>query len=342
ICGAVHAAHLHGIVLRGLKPETIYISNDQSGKEIVKVGGYGLAKVDELFLQAADNKSLTGPLGVFGSPQYTSPEQWLNRQPHQLDARSDVYALGAILFEMLTGSPPFTKQFVTQHISAPVPDLTEWRSDLDEAVAEVVSRALAKEPADRQTSALLLAEELEAVSGARGGLFSRLTGVLPVAPIVVPKPSGIVDGSLPSVLPREKAFGHGAFNPVVVALMAEAFLSRLSSGMIKTAVPLYALLVFGMKITSVMGLVLVQNVVPLLLRPVFGTLADKYGKKKVFLVSLSIRTLVSVLYAVATLPLLFVISLIRGIADSAKGPSASAMIADNTDEHHIARAYSWY
>lgn len=340
ICGAVHAAHLHGIVLRGLKPETIYIEHDQYGKEIVKVGGYGLAKVDELFLRAADAKSLTGPLGVYGSPQYTSPEQWMNRP---LDARSDVYALGAILFELLTGTPPFTDRFITQHLSAPVPDLAEFgRSDLDEAVAEVVSRALAKEPADRQASALLLAEELEAAAGARRGLFSRLTGVLPVAPIIVPKPVGVGDASLPSVLPREKAFGHGAFNAVVIALMAEAFLSRLSSGMIKTAVPLYALLVFGMEITSVMGLVLIQNIVPLLLRPVFGTLADKYGKKKVFMISLTIRTLVSVLYATATLPLLFVISLIRGIADSAKGPSASAMIADNTDEQHIAQAYSWY
>jgi len=80
----------------------------------------------------------------------------------------------------------------------------------------------------------------------------------------------------------------------------------------------------------------------LLLRPIFGSLADKYGKKNVFIVSLAIRTVVSLLYAVATLPLLFVISAIRGIADSAKGPSASAMIADHTDEKSIAQAYSWY
>src|SRR5262249_12590100 len=66
------------------------------------------------------------------------------------------------------------------------------------------------------------------------------------------------------------------------------------------------------------------------------------GKKKIFLISLSIRTLVSLLYAVATMPLLFVVSVVRGIADSAKGPSASAMIADHTDEKNIAQAYSWY
>jgi serine/threonine-protein kinase len=351
ICGAVHAAHIYGIVLRGLKPETIYIvegqsGHDQHGHETIKVGGYGLAKIDDSAVptgtQPEANQPLTGPLGILGSPQYTSPEQWMNRP---LDARSDVYALGAILFELLTGSPPFTEQFITSHLSAPIPDLAEsGRSDLDESVAEVVSRALAKKPEDRQTSALLLAEELQAAAGARAGIVARLTGLLPAEPIVVPERSITSSGeiSLPTVLPRKKVVGHGAFNPVVIALMVEAFLSRLSSGMIKTAVPLYALLVFGMEISSVMVLVLVQNIVPLLLRPVFGSLADKYGKKKVFMVSLTIRTVVSVLYAVATLPLLFVISFIRGVADSAKGPSASAMIADNTDESHIAQAYSWY
>ena len=60
------------------------------------------------------------------------------------------------------------------------------------------------------------------------------------------------------------------------------------------------------------------------------------------MISLTIRTAVSLLYALANLPLLFAISIIRGIADSAKGPSASAMIADATDERHIAKAYSWY
>src|SRR5262249_14633720 len=228
-------------------------------------------------------------------------------------------------------------------------DITEFgRSDLDEDVAAVVNRALAKEPEKRQQSALQLAEELQAVSGARGGVISKLvskaTGLLPVAPVIVaPKteePSG--EAAMPSVVPEVKEKGRGAFNPVVLALMAEAFLSRISSGLIKTAVPLYALLVFGMDITSVMALVLVQNIVPLLLRPVFGSLADKYGKKNVFLISLTIRTAVSLLYAVATLPLLFVVSVVRGIADSAKGPSASAMIADHTDEKNLAQAYSWY
>ncbi|MEK7829481.1 MAG: FHA domain-containing serine/threonine-protein kinase, partial [Acidobacteriota bacterium] len=79
ICGAVHAAHLYGIVLRGLKPETIYVEYDQHGKEAIKVGGYSLAKIDDSVVPTETGQSLTGPLGVLGSPQYTSPEQWMNR-----------------------------------------------------------------------------------------------------------------------------------------------------------------------------------------------------------------------------------------------------------------------
>lgn len=347
ICGAVHTAHLNGIVLRDLKPETIYVERGADGKEMIKVGGYGLAKVDETISQG---RALTGPLGVYGLPQYASPEQLTNRR---LDARSDVYSLGVILFEMLTGATPFdsdnVSELVAMHVSSPVPDITEFgRSDLDEGVAAVVNRALDKEPERRQQSALQLAEELQAVTGARAGVINKLvakaTGLLPATPIIVAPPASPRTGeaALPSVLPEVREKGRGAFNGVVIALMAEAFLSRLSSGMIKTAVPLYALLVFGLDITAVMALSLIQNVVPLLLRPAFGSLADKYGKKNIFIISLIIRTAVSLLYAVATLPLLFVVSVVRGIADSAKGPSASAMIADHTDERNIAQAYSWY
>jgi eukaryotic-like serine/threonine-protein kinase len=345
ICGAVHTAHLNGIVLRDLKPETIYVERDAGGKDSIKVGGYGLAKVDETISQG---KALTGQFGIYGLPQYASPEQLASRR---LDARSDVYSLGVILFEMLTGTTPFDSddpgEIVTMQLTSPPPDITEFgRADLDEGLAAVVNRALAKEPEKRQQSALQFAEELQAVSGARAGVVGKLvakaTRMLPAPPVVVAPAAVPGEAALPAVVPEVKEKGHGAFNAVVLALMAEAFLSRISSGLIKTAVPLYALLVFGLDITAVMGLVLIQNVVPLLLRPIFGSLADKYGKKKVFIVSLTIRTAVSLLYAVATLPLLFVVSVIRGIADSAKGPSASAMIADHTDEKSIAQAYSWY
>ena len=348
ICGAAHAAHLNGIVLRDIKPESIFVDQGADGKEIIKVGGYGLAKADP---SISGGMTMADQAMALGTPEYMSPEQWLGRP---LDSRSDVYSLGVILFELLTGSVPFeglrADEVAQLHLTALVPDITEiGRPDLDEGIAAVVNRALSKDPNLRQPTALHLAAEFQAVSGAAGGfvgaLINRAAGLKPVAPIIIPQaPAAVPAGEavLPSVVAQVESKGQGALNRVVVALMIEAFLSRVSGGMIKTAVPLYALLVFGLDITAVMALVLIQNVVPLLMRPLFGTLADKYGKKRVFLISLSIRSIVGLLYAVASLPMLFIISLIRGIADSAKGPSASAMIADNTDERHIAKAYSLY
>ena len=350
ICSAAHAAHLNGIVLRDIKPESIFVEQGADGKELIKVGGYGLAKADP---SISGGMTMADQAMALGTPEYMSPEQWLDRP---LDSRSDVYSLGVMLFEMLTNEVPFDSdnpfEIAQMHLSAPVPDISKFsrRDDIDEGIAAVVNRALSKDPALRQPTALNLAAELQAVSDASGGILRRMltrVSVLPAQPQVIVQGAAApaVDGeaSLPSVVAESKAKGRGALNPIVVALMAEAFLSRMSGGLVKTAVPLYALLVFGLPISLVMVLVLIQNLVTLPLRPYFGTLADRHGKKKVFMVSLVLKTAVSVLYAVATLPvMLFGISVVRGMADSAKGPSASAMIADHTDERYIARAYSWY
>lgn len=348
ICGAVHAAHLNGIVQRELTPETIHIERMIDGQEIVKVAGTGLAKLDP---GVGAGMTMAGLVSAAGPAHYMSPEQWLNRE---LDSRADVYSLGVILFELLTGAVPFdapTRQQIAQmQVSSPAPEIADaGRPDLDEGISAVVSRALSKKPNERQPTALHLAAEFEAVANVNGGFFGNViqkaTGLLPVRPVVVQElPSPVREGEayLPSVVAKAEDKGQGVFSPVVLALMAEAFLSRVSGGLVKTAVPLYGLLVFGLDITSVMGLVLIQNVVPLALRPLFGSLADKYGKKRVFVVSLVTRTIVSLLFAVANLPLLFIASALRGLADSAKGPSASAMIADHTDEKNIAKAYSWY
>jgi MFS family permease/pSer/pThr/pTyr-binding forkhead associated (FHA) protein len=348
ICGAVHASHLNGIVLRDLTPDTIRIERTIDGQEMVKVSGTGLARIDST---TPGNVTMAGLATAQGPAHYMSPEQWLGKP---LDSRSDVYSLGVILFEVLTGRVPFdapTRPEIAQlHVSAVAPDVTEsGRPDLDESVAAVVSRALSKTLNERQPTALHFAAELEAAAGVGGGVLGnviqRATGLLSVRPVVVPAapaPTALGEAYLPPVVASVEEKGRGSFSPVLMALMAEAFLSRVSGGLVKTAVPLFGLLVFGLKISSVMGLVLIQNVVPLLLRPLFGSLADKYGKKRVFVLSLVIRTLVSLLFAVADLRLLFIASAIRGIADSAKGPSASAMIADHTDEKNIAKAYSWY
>ena len=349
ICGAVHTAHVNGIVLRDVKPDSIYVEVGVDGKEIIKVGGYGLAKLTGA--AAVGNVTMAVTARQFGTPEYMSPEQILDRQ---LDSRSDVYSLGCILYELLAGSPPFLAptpaQVAELQLYGAPPDLSDtFRPDIDEGIEAVVNRALRKDPTHRQQTALQLAAEFEAVAGGPGNFARNIlakTGLLKMplpaaayAPVAVPAGEAV----LPSVVAEEVSTGRGAFNPVVLALMAESFISKVSSGMVKTTVPLFALLIFGFDIASIMGLTLLQNVVPLVLRPMFGSMADKYGKKKIFMLALGFRTFVSVLYAVALNPYMFAgVSVIRGIADSAKGPSTSALIADSTDEKHIAKAYSWY
>src|SRR5262249_7307393 len=157
----------------------------------------------------SQGKALTGQFGVYGSPQYASPEQLASRK---LDARSDVYSLGVILFELLTGTTPFNSddlgELVTMQLTSPPPELTEFgRDDLDEDVAAVVNRALEKEPEKRQQSALQLAEELQAVSGARVGVVGKLvakaTGMLPSRPVIV-APAASGEAALPAVVPEVK------------------------------------------------------------------------------------------------------------------------------------------
>src|SRR4030095_13312127 len=103
VCGAVHAANINGIVLRDLKPDSIFIERSADGRDIVKVGGFGLAKT----MGGGGSGAVTVAAGakVYGAPEYMSPEQWVDRP---LDSRSDVYALGVILFELLTGRVPFS------------------------------------------------------------------------------------------------------------------------------------------------------------------------------------------------------------------------------------------
>lgn len=147
ICGALEAAHAENVVHRDLKSDNIMLLDVAEG-DWVKVLDFGIAKIQE---PAGQDPGLTAPDLIIGTPQYMSPEQC--SQTSEIDARSDIYSLGVILYEMLAGHVPFSGESPTtvmlKHLQEAPPDLLRERSDLPPEVGQVVARTLAKKPEDR-------------------------------------------------------------------------------------------------------------------------------------------------------------------------------------------------
>jgi serine/threonine-protein kinase len=164
VCGALDAAHSEGVVHRDLKSDNIMLI-DVGGGDWAKVLDFGIAKIQEPVGSAKDS-ALTSPNLIIGTPQYMSPEQC--SQASELDARSDIYSLGVILYELLVGHVPFTGESPTavmmKHLQEPAPSVLDERRDVPAAVGRVVARAMAKRPEDRYQSAGELAEALSLAS----------------------------------------------------------------------------------------------------------------------------------------------------------------------------------
>src|SRR5450432_464650 len=146
ITKALRAAHGHGIIHRDMKPENVYLISREGRADFVKVLDFGIAKV--VSADEADGPRLTQTGMIFGTPEYMSPEQ---AQGHPPDHRLDVYAVGCIMYQMLTGSVPFTADsfmgILTKHlVEAPVPP-RQRRPDLDNPadVEAICMRALEKD-----------------------------------------------------------------------------------------------------------------------------------------------------------------------------------------------------
>ncbi|HEX5734448.1 MAG TPA: bifunctional serine/threonine-protein kinase/formylglycine-generating enzyme family protein [Blastocatellia bacterium] len=157
-CSALQAAHVKGIIHRDLKPDNIWMLKSEDEIPRIKVLDFGIAKLKT----DTEMNQLTQQGMIVGTPYYMSPEQC---RSEELDARSDIYSLGIILYEMLTGQVPFIATtpvgVVLKHANEAPKPLRELRSSIPESLEAVVLRALQKERKDRQESATQLAQEFE-------------------------------------------------------------------------------------------------------------------------------------------------------------------------------------
>jgi serine/threonine protein kinase len=187
VARALDAAHARGLVHRDVKPGNILLAPPvlDGDPEHVYLVDFGLARAD------SDDRSIGGGGSFLGTPRYASPEQAAGRP---VDGRTDGYALGCVLYECLTGRPPFPggsgEAVLLAHLEATPPRVTTLRPDLPPAIDRVVARALAKTPEDRFPSGRAL------VAAAREALFPGRGSPDPSPPIPgAPEPHPPIPGA---------------------------------------------------------------------------------------------------------------------------------------------------
>jgi eukaryotic-like serine/threonine-protein kinase len=175
VCDALGAAHAAGVVHRDIKPSNILV-----GAGGVKVCDFGIARLQ----RAAGQAALTGTGAVVGTCHYMAPEQATGER---VDGRSDLYAVGCVLYMMLTGGPPFTgtnpMDVLDLHLHEPPVPLSAHRDDVPAALDQLVGELLAKHRADRPATAWTVRDRLAAIE-------ARLAGSGDPHPPITPLPAG--------------------------------------------------------------------------------------------------------------------------------------------------------
>jgi len=211
ICSALSAAHARGIVHRDLKPENIYLVDFLGDADFVKLLDFGIAKLTEV---NEEGRKLTKTGMLFGTPEYMSPEQ---ARGEHVDHRVDIYAMGCILFQLVTGRVPFEAEnfmgvlslHLTEH-PPEIPAVVFERIGAPPALAQVIDKALAKDRDQRYQSIDDLANAVRQVSGDPLVEPGRATGVVPAQrPASVQAPEKTTQARSPTPAPVQPTTGDG-------------------------------------------------------------------------------------------------------------------------------------
>ena len=199
VCGSLTEAHKKGIIHRDLKPENVQLTTRAGEEDFVKVLDFGIAARREGTDRKKEEK-LTQQGTVLGTPPYMSPEQFTGKE---LDARSDIYSLGVMAYEMLTGKLPFEAEtpweWATKHLSErPYPfEVTAPHAEqIPESMKRAIMRALAKNRDDRQPTIMAFYDDLSAAAGP-----AAVAGT--AAMLAVPQPGAAYPG--PAMAPMQGA-----------------------------------------------------------------------------------------------------------------------------------------
>jgi TolB-like protein len=191
LADALAYAHAHGVVHRDIKPENVLLTANGTGGHAL-LADFGVARA----LEAVGSDRLTESGLALGTPTYMSPEQSLGSGV--IDARSDLYSLGCVLYEMLVGEPPYTgptaQAIVAKRLTDPVPSARRLRETVPPELDAILERLLAKSPADRYADAGELSAALQAVPAGAAATVAAAAGSRGPTPPFPPRPEPVGAG----------------------------------------------------------------------------------------------------------------------------------------------------
>ncbi len=166
LLAGLRAAHRSGVLHRDIKPDNIFLHNRADGRQMVKLLDFGVSKdLVPMMMTGEDTTQTTGTGVVMGTPSYLSPEQAMGSR--QLDARSDLFAVGVVLFETVTGRKPFASPtypgLLAKITSTPQRPVSDLRPATPPELQKIVDKALQKDPNRRYQSAAEFLNDLQAV-----------------------------------------------------------------------------------------------------------------------------------------------------------------------------------